>query len=103
MTSPTPRPPCKPRSRCSATARRASSEERLTHAFVADAVADLAGKVFGREDWGVDAHALDSTREYVARFRDAAFLALATTEGPGTSATTSRWCRTRSAGSRTRS
>ena len=59
-------------------------EERLTHAFVADAVADLAGKVFGREaDWGVGAHALDSTREYVARFRDAAFLApLATTEGP---------------------
>jgi (2S)-methylsuccinyl-CoA dehydrogenase len=34
---------------------------------VADAVADLAGKVFGREaEWGVGAHALDSTREYVA-------------------------------------
>src|SRR3954451_16164135 len=42
-------------------------EERITVAFTADAVADLAAKLFGREaEWGVEPGALDSTREFVA-------------------------------------
>jgi (2S)-methylsuccinyl-CoA dehydrogenase len=53
-------------------------------AFVADAVSELAGKVFGREEtWGVTPDALDSTRAFIATYRDPAFLArLATTTTP---------------------
>jgi (2S)-methylsuccinyl-CoA dehydrogenase len=55
---------------------KGDEEARITCAFVADAVADVAGKLFGREaGWGVDAGALDGSREFVARFRDPAFLA----------------------------
>ncbi len=59
-------------------------EGQITCAFVADAVAELAGKLFGREaDWGVAAGALDSTREFVATYRAADFVAsLAQLEGP---------------------
>jgi (2S)-methylsuccinyl-CoA dehydrogenase len=63
---------------------RGDVEARITAAFIADALADLAGKVFGREsEWGVEPGALDSTRDFVAAHRAATFLAeLAGTEGP---------------------
>ena len=59
-------------------------EERITCAFAADAIADLAAKLFGREaEWGVAPDALDSTREFVAAYRAPEFLAgLAGTAGP---------------------
>jgi (2S)-methylsuccinyl-CoA dehydrogenase len=59
-------------------------EADMACAFVADAVADLAAKLFGREaEWGVDAGALDETRAFVAAYRAPEFLAgLADTEGP---------------------
>src|SRR3954470_16313102 len=59
-------------------------EARLTCAFVADAVAELAAKVFGREaQWGADAGALDGARDFVTTYRDPAFVAaLAGEDGP---------------------
>jgi (2S)-methylsuccinyl-CoA dehydrogenase len=59
-------------------------EGRIACAFVADAVAELAAKVYGREpSWGVDAGALDAARSFVAAYREPAFLAaLADAEGP---------------------
>jgi (2S)-methylsuccinyl-CoA dehydrogenase len=59
-------------------------EGRITCAFVADAVGDLAGKLFGREaDWGVEPAALDGVRSFVATYRSPEFLAaLAETPGP---------------------
>ncbi|MGY6499963.1 MAG: acyl-CoA dehydrogenase family protein [Acidimicrobiales bacterium] len=59
-------------------------EAQLTCAFVADAVAELAARVFGREAaWGTTPDALDATREFVAAYRDPAFLAgLAGQAGP---------------------
>ncbi|MBK5221298.1 MAG: acyl-CoA/acyl-ACP dehydrogenase [Acidimicrobiia bacterium] len=59
-------------------------EARLTCAFIADAVADLAAKLFGREaTWGADLGALDGTREFLAAHRDPEFLAaLAGQAGP---------------------
>ena len=58
-------------------------EARLTCGFVADAVHDLVTKLVGRETlWGSDASALAGARDFVATFRDPAFLAsLATTPG----------------------
>ncbi|MFZ4670299.1 MAG: acyl-CoA dehydrogenase family protein, partial [Microthrixaceae bacterium] len=63
---------------------RGDVESLVTAAFTADALADLAGKVFGREaEWGVTAGALDATREFVATYRDPSFLAsLADSDGP---------------------
>src|SRR4051794_22019846 len=63
---------------------KGDTEAAITCAFVADAVADLAAKVYGREAaWGVDAAALDGARAFVASYRDPAFLAgLAGQEGP---------------------
>jgi (2S)-methylsuccinyl-CoA dehydrogenase len=59
-------------------------EARITAAFVADAVGDLAARLYGREEsWGVDASALDGARAFVAAHRDPTFLgALADVEGP---------------------
>src|SRR5687768_5051171 len=58
-------------------------EGRITCAFVADAVHDLASKIFGREaDWGVEPGALDSTREFLATYRAPEFLAGITDPGP---------------------
>ncbi|MEA3213969.1 MAG: (2S)-methylsuccinyl-CoA dehydrogenase, partial [Acidimicrobiia bacterium] len=59
-------------------------EARLCAAFVADAVAEVATKVFGREDsWGVKPDAFDGARSFLARYRDPAFLAeLADDPGP---------------------
>lgn len=63
---------------------KGDTESKITHAFAADVIADLASKTFGREsDWGVGVDALDSTREFVAAFRSPEFLAdLADNDGP---------------------
>jgi (2S)-methylsuccinyl-CoA dehydrogenase len=59
-------------------------EARLATAFVADALADLAGRVSGREAaWGVEPGWGDAAAGFVAAHRDPAFLAgLATVDGP---------------------
>ena len=59
-------------------------EGRIACAFVADAVADLAAKTFGREDdWGIEPGALDGVRDFLATYRDPAFLAaMADEAGP---------------------
>lgn len=59
-------------------------EAKLTCVFVADVVADLGAKIWGREDlWKTDIGALDSTREFVGLWRDPTTLAeLATEDGP---------------------
>jgi (2S)-methylsuccinyl-CoA dehydrogenase len=58
-------------------------EGSITCAFTADAVAELAGKVFGREaEWGVDPGALDGARGFVTTYRAAEFLASITDPGP---------------------
>ncbi len=59
-------------------------EGQLTCVFVADAVADLAAKVWGREaQWNCGTDALDATRGFVSTWRDPALLAgLAGNAGP---------------------
>ncbi len=63
---------------------RGDAEGRITCAFVADAVHELASRILGREAaWGVEPGALDATRDFLAAYRDPAFLAeLADEEGP---------------------
>lgn len=63
---------------------RGTDEAKVTSAFTADVLADLAAKLFGREtEWGVGNDALDAVRDYVAEFRAPEFLAsLADTDGP---------------------
>lgn len=65
-------------------ASKGRTEAGIACAFAADVIADLAGKIFGREDeWGVGNDALDSTREFVAAHRSPEFLAtLADDDGP---------------------
>ena len=59
-------------------------EARITQAFVADAVAELASKIFGREAlWGVESGALDDAKEFLATYRDPEFLAELADAGPG--------------------
>ena len=61
---------------------RGDEEAAITCAFAADAVADVAARLYGREAaWGVEASALDAARRFVAAYRDPAFLA--SVEGPG--------------------
>jgi (2S)-methylsuccinyl-CoA dehydrogenase len=61
---------------------KGDEEAKLTVAFAADAVADVAAKLFGREAaWGVEDTALDGARGFVSTFRDPAFLA--SIDGPG--------------------
>ena len=58
-------------------------EGRITCAFVADAVADLAGKVFGQEaTWGAEPGALDGAREFIGTYKAAEFLAAIDEDGP---------------------
>jgi (2S)-methylsuccinyl-CoA dehydrogenase len=59
-------------------------EARITCAFAADMLHDLAAKIFGREDrWGVTAGALDGIRPLIAAYRAPEFLAaLADQAGP---------------------
>jgi (2S)-methylsuccinyl-CoA dehydrogenase len=63
---------------------KGDDEARLTCAFVADAVYDLATRVLGREDeWGIAVDALAAGHGFLARYRAPEFLAsLASTEGP---------------------
>jgi (2S)-methylsuccinyl-CoA dehydrogenase len=62
---------------------KGDDEARITVAFAAEAVADVAGKVYGREAaWGVDVTALDDACGFVAAYRDAAFLASIEEAGP---------------------
>jgi (2S)-methylsuccinyl-CoA dehydrogenase len=60
------------------------TEERLATAFVADVLADLVGRVSGREAaWGVDAGWSAPATDFLAAHRDpAALAALAKVEGP---------------------
>ncbi len=59
-------------------------EAQLTCVFVADAVAELAARVWGREaEWATTPGALDASRDFVASWRDPALLAsLAFNDGP---------------------
>ena len=59
-------------------------EAAIACAFIADAVGELASKVFGREEqWGVSATILDGARDFVATYRAPEFVAsLASTPGP---------------------
>ncbi len=63
---------------------RGELEAAITCAFVADAVGELAARLYGREAaWGVEPSALDGARAFCATYRDAEFLAgLAGQEGP---------------------
>lgn len=59
-------------------------EAQIACAFVADAVGELASRLFGREaTWGIEADALEGARAFCATYRDPGFLAgLAGQEGP---------------------
>ncbi len=58
-------------------------EGRITCAFVADAVADLAAKIFGQEaNWSVEVGALDGARSFIGTYKAAEFLAGITEPGP---------------------
>jgi len=59
-------------------------EAAITCAFVADAVGEMASRLFGREaTWGIEATALDGARQFCSTYRDPEFLAaLAGQEGP---------------------
>ncbi len=55
---------------------KGETEAQLTSVFTADAIADLGGKIWGREaQWGCDPTALDDTRPFVAAWRDPEVLA----------------------------
>jgi (2S)-methylsuccinyl-CoA dehydrogenase len=59
-------------------------EARLTCAFVADVVADLSSRLYGREaTWGVDVTVLDGARAFVAAWRDPAAVAELAALGDG--------------------
>ncbi|MGH9191450.1 MAG: acyl-CoA dehydrogenase family protein [Acidimicrobiales bacterium] len=59
-------------------------EAAITCAFAADAVADVAARLYSREAaWGLDAAALDDARSFVTLHRDPSFLA--SIDGPGPS------------------
>src|SRR4029450_8195576 len=61
---------------------RGDEEARISCAFAAEAVADVAAKLFGREAaWGVEPDALGDARGFVATSRDAE--SLASIDGPG--------------------
>jgi (2S)-methylsuccinyl-CoA dehydrogenase len=63
---------------------KGDKEAAITCAFAAEAVADVAARLYGREAaWGLDATALDDARPFVAAHRDPAFLA--SIDGPGPS------------------
>jgi (2S)-methylsuccinyl-CoA dehydrogenase len=63
---------------------KGETEARLTCAFVADALHDLATKVLAREEaWGLEHGALRDVAGFVTQYRDPAFVAsLAGEEGP---------------------
>lgn len=56
--------------------RTGEVEAAITCAFAADVIADLAAKLYGREDdWGVEPDALGDARGFAAAYRDPRFLA----------------------------
>ncbi|MEM7327049.1 MAG: acyl-CoA dehydrogenase, partial [Actinomycetota bacterium] len=59
-------------------------EARLTCVFVADVIAELATRIWGREElWGIERGALDGTAAFVTTWREPALLAdLAFQDGP---------------------
>jgi len=58
-------------------------EARIACAFAADAVGELAAKLFGREaEWGAEPGALDGAREFVGTYRSPEFLTTIDGEGP---------------------
>lgn len=58
-------------------------EAKITVAYIADAVRDLAAKTYAREaEWGFDAGALDGARDFVADYGAAEFLASIDDPGP---------------------
>ncbi len=62
---------------------KGDTEARIACAFAADAVGELAAKLFGREaEWGVDASALDGARDFVGTFRSPDFLLSIDGDGP---------------------
>jgi (2S)-methylsuccinyl-CoA dehydrogenase len=62
---------------------KGDEEAMITVAFAAEAVADVAAKLYGRETaWGVDVDALDDARGFVAAYRDPGFLASIDGSGP---------------------
>jgi (2S)-methylsuccinyl-CoA dehydrogenase len=62
---------------------KGDEEAVITVAFAADAVADVAAKLYGREaGWGVEPTALEHARPFVAAYRDPAFLASIGGAGP---------------------
>jgi (2S)-methylsuccinyl-CoA dehydrogenase len=62
---------------------KGDAEARITVAYIADAVGELAGKLFGREaEWGVEPGVLDEVRDFVAAYRDPDFLVQITDPGP---------------------
>jgi len=63
---------------------KGETEAKLTAVFVADVVADVSSKIWGREAlWGVSDDALASTKSFVTEWRDPAVLAaLSGQEGP---------------------
>ncbi|WP_426573535.1 acyl-CoA dehydrogenase family protein [Aquihabitans sp. McL0605] len=62
---------------------KGDTEGSIACAFAADAVADLAGKVFGREaEFGIEPGALDGARGFIGTYRAAEFLAGITDPGP---------------------
>ncbi len=62
---------------------RGEDEAQITVAYIADAVGELAGTVWGREaEWGVQPGALDEARAFVTAYRDPEFLVQITDPGP---------------------
>src|SRR5262245_33145495 len=63
---------------------KGDTEARLACAYVADAIAELAGRMVGRSaQWGVDPVALAEAEGFVSTYRDPAFVApLALEQGP---------------------
>jgi (2S)-methylsuccinyl-CoA dehydrogenase len=62
---------------------KGDEEAAITCAFAAEAVADVAAKLYGREAaWGVEVGALDAARPFVAAYRDPAFLVSIEGAGP---------------------
>ena len=63
---------------------KGETEGAIACAFVADSIADLAARTFGREDeWGISPGALDDTLPFVRTYRAPEFLAsIADNDGP---------------------
>lgn len=59
-------------------------EARLVCIFIADVVADIAAKTFGREkEWGLEAGALEPLKEFASKYRQSEFVAsMALEQGP---------------------